>query len=219
MPGVLTLGYSPYGNYDSIIPFDKLFSAKQNIASEGFAGVDAVILWGGEDWHPSFYHQKHHPTNGADKAGVSARDVFEWKAMLFCKANNIPLIGVCRGAQGLCIGAGGKLVQHVTSHGFDHNVTTKDKSTVWVTSTHHQMMWPWDVKHELLAWTDQPRSNIYEAEVRGQNIPGSLEKQEAEIVYFPQLKGLAIQGHPEYSSATQPFISLCLDYVKEYILK
>lgn len=218
MPDVLTLGYTPWGNFDSIEPFDKLFGKKKNLA-DGFTGVDAVILWGGEDWHPSFYKANAHPLNGANKT-ISTRDAFEWKTMLFCKANNIPLIGVCRGAQGLCIGAGGKLIQHVDNHGFDHYVETKDNQKVFVTSTHHQMMWPWDIKHELLAWTDVARSSKYEGEYHGTSIsPSAYMQKEAEIVFFPQLKGLAIQGHPEYSSAKKPFIDLCLDYVKEYILK
>lgn len=220
MSNVLTLGYSPWGNFDSIEPFDQIFSKKKNIAAEGFAGVDAVILWGGTDWHPSYYKAKHHPLNGASRADLSERDIFEWKAMLFCKANNIPLIGVCRGAQGLCIGAGGKLIQHVEGHGQDHHILTKHGKRVFITSTHHQMMWPWDIPHDLIAWSDVPLSSRYEGEARDTVVDFSAyTRHEAEIVYFPQLKGLAIQGHPEYTEAKPEFINLCLDLVKEYLLK
>lgn len=214
---MLKLGYSPWGNSDMIEPFDKLFSSKQNIASEGFKGVDAVILWGGTDVHPSYYKQKKHTWNGAGNE-PSERDRFEWKTMLFCKANHIPLIGVCRGAQFLCVGAGGSLIQHVEGHGNSHPVNALGKSFK-VTSTHHQMMYPFEVKHTMLACSDPPLSRAYETEESNHNLTCMFSKPEPEIVFFPQLKAVAIQGHPEYADATKEFIDYSLECVQEYCLK
>ena len=214
----LTLGYVPMGNGTDIYPFNAIFENSQNVLADGFKGVDAVILWGGEDWHPSYYNQKAHWLNGkARTEKPSYRDVFEWKTMLFCKMNDIPMIGVCRGAQGLCISAGGKLIQHVDKHGGNHGLSTIDGKSIQANSTHHQMMYPYDVPHELVAWAAPRKSTIYEGESPGFSLPEMEDKKEAEIVWFPAIKGLAIQGHPEYSSAPAEFVHFCVDAVKKYL--
>ena len=213
----LTLGYSPYDSYGtSIEPFDKVFSNKQDVKKEGFKNIDCLVLWGGTDIHPSYYKQKRHPWSGASEF-PSERDVFEWKAVLYCKAKNIPIIGVCRGAQLLCAAAGGSLVQHMQGHGHDHNITTSTGQTVKTTSVHHQMMIPFKVPHTMIAWSEQPRCSSYEGE-NGQPIHEMFQRPEPEIVYFPEIRGLAIQGHPEYGNATKDFVNLCNQLVVDYLL-
>jgi anthranilate/para-aminobenzoate synthase component II len=210
------LGFSPYA-YGGAVPFENLFDGgTQDVKAYGFGNIDCFLLSGGTDWHPGYYNELHHKTNGADDE-PSQRDMFEWKAMLYCRQHDIPMIGICRGAQGLCINAGGSLVQHVQGHGIDHFVTTLNGETLMTTSTHHQMMVPWDVPHKLLAYCDEPRSARYENGM-GMDRTELKDKKEPEIVYFPEIKGLAIQGHPEYYHATSRFRNLCVDYVKEYLL-
>lgn len=211
----LTLGYIPYGNGSSIDPFDTLFDEAKDVLKDGFANVDAVILWGGEDWHPSYYNEKPHFWNGKKDTNPSIRDVAEWKTMLFCKHHKIPMIGVCRGAQGLCIAAGGKLVQHVDNHGRNHLLETYDKKEIWANSTHHQMMYPYDIPHELLAWTTFNQSRVYE-DAKGE-MPEMKGKKEPEIVYFPTINSIAIQGHPEYSTAPMEFVEYCRQVVKDFL--
>jgi hypothetical protein len=92
-----------------------LFTHKKSIRDD-FKDIDCLLLWGGEDIHPSFYREAPHPRNETQQAAPSERDIHEWKAMLYCKAHNIPMIGVCRGAQFLCVFAGGKLAQDVDRH-------------------------------------------------------------------------------------------------------
>lgn len=211
----LVLGYSPYGYHGSIFPFGEVFSKGQDIKKDGFEGVDCVALWGGEDIHPMYYGQKHHPQNGASD-NLSDRDVFEWKTILHCKKNNIPMLGVCRGAQFLCVGAGGSLVQHVSGHGYQHHVDTIHKKLVYVTSTHHQMMNPYNIEHTLIGWASPARAIRYEDGERN-NIHIMNVHQEPEICYFPQLRGLAIQGHPEYSTATDEFRAYCNALIREFL--
>jgi anthranilate/para-aminobenzoate synthase component II len=210
----LVLGFSPYSG-DGIYPFDAVFKSGQDVQKEGLAGVDAVVLWGGQDIHPSLYKQEAHPQNGA---GVlpSERDTFEHRLVLACKAQGIPLIGVCRGAQLLCAEAGGKLVQHMYGHHHDHHIDTIKNKRIKVTSSHHQMMYPYDVPHTLIGWSDPPRCTRYEG-AGGKDMHEMYTKQEAEIVYFPGIKGLAIQGHPEYAYASKEFIDFCNELVVEYL--
>ena len=193
----LILGYSPWGNGNSIFPFDAVFDYGQDVLKKGFDNIDALVLWGGTDIHPSYYKEKHHQFNQAPPF-PSDRDRFEWKAMVYCKLHNIPIIGVCRGAQFLCAFAGGSLIQHVDGHNNgNHKMVTKDGESMYTTSAHHQMLYPYEVNHELLAWSQTKLASRYE-NGDGANTSAMFTQREPECVYFPEIRGLGIQGHPEW---------------------
>ena len=217
----LVLGYSPLGNGDSIAPFDQLFELKQDITLS-LDNVDAVVFWGGRDINPSLYGEDSHPYNQASHdRDLSPRDAFEWKAMTYCIAHNIPIIGVCRGAQLVCAKAGGTLIQHVEGHGNSHLVTTDSGELFNVTSSHHQMMYPYEVEHELLAWTHYAKSRRYEG-AGGCDLSSLMkDKKEAEIVLFPRIRALAIQGHPEWVQTPESsrFVSFCNNSIAEKLLQ
>lgn len=198
-------------------PFHKLFPGFGiDVMKEGMDGCAAIVLWGGTDINPAYYGQKAHLYSEVVHHDFpSQRDQDEWKAMLYAKAHNIPIIGVCRGAQFLCAFAGGKLIQHVNGHNRgNHDVMCNDGVTRSVTSCHHQMMYPFDVPHVMLAWTEAQLSNTYEEEnCRKVDMTGKVEP---EVVYFPAVNGLAIQGHPEWMKDTDPFVEWCLDKVNEF---
>ena len=211
----LTLGYCPIGNGDSIAPFDRVFANKQDISVDGFKGVDAVVFWGGTDIHPSYYKQRRHIRSQANGT-PSNRDIFEWKAMTYCKLHNIPTIGVCRGAQLMCAFAGGKLIQHVTGHQGSHDMITNDGEVMTTTSAHHQMLYPFNVPHEVYAHTVVSLSSTYEDGDHDQMLEMNLQS-EPEVVYFPHIKGLAIQGHPEWAVNSR-FANYCNELVVELLL-
>lgn len=212
----LTLGYCPIGNAGSINPFDEIFLHKKDISVD-ISGVDAVVFWGGTDIHPSLYKQTAHFTNQAGNS-PSARDVFEWKAMLYCRQHGIPMIGVCRGAQMLCAMAGGWLIQDCDKHNCGtHEIKTKEGDILHTTSAHHQMMYPFDVPHEMLAWSPSPRSTKYFGSSRDA-LTCMKDKVEPEVVYFPEIRGLAIQGHPEWErSNNTPFSQYVNRLVLQYL--
>ena len=213
----LTLGYSPWGTGGGDIkPFDRVFAKKQD-GTVSMQGIDAFVLYGGEDIHPSFYGEKHHRYNQAP-AHPSKRDIFEWNAVKYCVQNEIPIIGVCRGAQLLCAAAGGKLVQHCTGHtNGGHQVETKWGEVLYTTSAHHQMLSPWNVPHDLIAWSRHQLSNDYE-DGDGNTMVDAATNNEPEVVYFPKIRALAIQGHPEWMSDDSPFVKWCNELVVEYLL-
>jgi len=214
----LVLGYCPQGNGTSIAPFDRVFGAKQDI-SKSIEGVDAVVFWGGTDIHPSLYKEKPHKRSQCLFSTPSSRDIFEWNAMKYCLTNNIPMIGVCRGAQMLCAFAGGRLIQdcdgHVGGSGGGHPITVLNgpigTKNIYATSCHHQMMYPFDVPHEMLGWSSVHQSSRYENAEGLVNMDGKVEP---EIVYFPDIKGFAIQGHPEWAENT-PFADHCNKLINE----
>ncbi|CAB4131222.1 Peptidase C26 [uncultured Caudovirales phage] len=217
-----TVAYSPWGNGNSIYPFDAIFDHAVNAYEKGFKNVDAFLLWGGTDIHPSFYDESPHRHNQAP-AMPSPRDVWEWQAMKHCKAHGIPIIGVCRGAQFMCAFAGGKLIQHVMGHDTGgHEVVTADGETFRVTSAHHQMLDLINTNHELIAWTPTKLSAVYygaKSETPEHllfNMRNDTFK-EPEIVFFPEFKGLAIQGHPEWAEIGSDFVNKTNELVVEYL--
>ena len=171
---------------------------------------DILISHGGEDISPTLYGKGRSYWTGANDE-PSQRDTAEWNLMLRARELDIPIIGLCRGAQMLCALAGGFLIQDVENHAGDyHGVTTYDGVEITVNSIHHQMMYPFDVKHELIGWSSKKLSSFH------WDVDGSLEiTVEPEFVYFPEVKGFAIQWHPEMMQITAP----ATQYVFKHILE
>lgn len=212
----LVVAASPWGQaHGDIGSFHALFS-KVIMPTESLKGADALLLWGGTDIHPSFYKQKHHPYNGSD-TNPSQRDLTEWQMMHDAKAKGIPIIGVCRGAQFMCAFAGGSLFQHTQGHNKNHYVETADGRRFFVTSSHHQMMNPFDGKldYELLAWSSDKHSPFYEEEEQGKsNVRQENRDTEPEVIYFNDV-GIACQPHPEWMTNDAPFCT----WLNENIIK
>lgn len=161
---------------------------------------DIVLFHGGEDVSPELYgenkHSFTHSNTQRDKTDIH----------LFKKAVELNklIIGVCRGSQLSCVMAGGKLVQHVNNHGLagTHKMKTYDNKELDVTSTHHQMMYPFDVPHKILGWSENLSDVYFKNDI---NVYTDI-KREPEIVFFPEIKALGIQPHPEYMDKDCKFV-------------
>lgn len=181
---------------------------------------DAICLTGGSDVEPRHYGQSAHNTTFPNVYRDTSDIQFSEAALKKGK----PIIGICRGAQLLCVTAGGSLIQDVTGHaivGTNHNITTDTGENFQVTSTHHQMMHPVGTKNKRLAWA-HGLSSRYEIEARkAANMSSFKNKigviQEPEVVWFPELLGLAVQYHPEKmafnSRGRQYFYELLWKYI------
>lgn len=106
---------------------------------------DFLQFTGGADVSPDYYNQPLHPRSSC----TPARDVRE--ALIYSRAVKleIPMAGICRGAQFLNVMNGGTMWQHVDNHSIHgtHKATNLiTGEDVMVTSTHHQMMRPDDIK-------------------------------------------------------------------------
>lgn len=182
-------------------PFDQLSVITDCIHTSDPADLkpgDILVVWGGADISPSLYGKPVGKHTYADDV-PSHRDRVEWNLMQRAKELSIPIVGICRGAQMLCALAGGFLIQHVEKHGGHHFVTTIDGNEVNTNSIHHQMMYPFDVKHEMLASIKKPLSPIH------LDIDTHIQvNEEPEYVYFPEVKGFAIQWHPEMMQSSSP---------------
>lgn len=191
--------------YDDFGPFSQLHCVNSThvvVEPEELDKDSILLLHGGADISPSLYGHEVHRLTGATEV-PSMRDKMEWDLLQQAIKLEIPIIGICRGAQMLCAAAGGYLVQHVDNHaGEDHEVICADGSTVVTNTCHHQMMYPFDVEHEMLMWIEHKRSNRHLVG-SGRSVTNALP-YEPETVYFPKIRGFAPQWHPEWLSNNSP---------------
>ena len=80
------------------------------IAVASLAGVAGLVLTGGEDIDPQFYGQEPHAAAGEPH---KTRDAYEIALAKAARERRMPTLAICRGAQIVCIAAGGTLVQDI----------------------------------------------------------------------------------------------------------
>lgn len=82
--------------------------------SEDWIGVHGLLLTGGGDIHPCNWDPEEpvHPTAEVD----AARDAREIPAVRAAWARNLPILGICRGAQILNVALGGSMIQDIPVH-------------------------------------------------------------------------------------------------------
>ena len=198
-----------------VIPFSKL-------VEKGSAYyINLLFFTGGADVNPEMYGEK----KGKYTQINAPRDIMCEE--VFHKYYNVPKLGICRGSQILTVLNGGKLIQHVSQHaiGGTHKIDVhfegnNKPSSFNITSTHHQMMYPFNLdnaSYNILGWSSVALSNTYlNGDNKEINLPAKFV--EPEIVYYPKGRSLAIQGHPEFDKCPQATKDLCLDLITNYLL-
>ena len=79
-------------------------------AAQAIAGIDGLMLTGGDDVAPSRYGEAAHETVTEAEPG---RDEFEIALVAAARARNLPILAICRGVQVLNVACGGTLVQDI----------------------------------------------------------------------------------------------------------
>ena len=89
------------------------------VAAETVAVLDGLVLTGGPDIDPAAYGEPPHPETGRPR---TQRDAWELALLAAALRRDIPVLGVCRGAQLFNVAHGGTLIQHLpeTPGGTDH---------------------------------------------------------------------------------------------------
>ncbi len=166
------------------IPISSQEEAKHYIET-----IDALILTGGQDVHPSLYHQEQL----TEKNDYNLeRDHFELALLTYAFQARKPILAVCRGMQLLNVYFGGSLHQEVDNHSQGlplkpvHTISIDPQSHMadlfsdghTVNSVHHQTIAK--VGRDLIVTARDPRDNVVEA---------------LELQGYPLL---AVQWHPEF---------------------
>lgn len=156
--------------------------------------AELIILPGGADINPKLYGEKPGFRTSfyqlVDDRQVSVYETYKDKVKFF---------GICRGLQLLAALAGQKLVQHI-SHPSSHVIQTHDGLTLYTNSLHHQQVYLCNGKegedYKLLAWA--PR--LSRTHLNGEDVDYKFpsDYKEPEVVVFPKINSMGIQGHPEF---------------------
>jgi gamma-glutamyl-gamma-aminobutyrate hydrolase PuuD len=182
--------------------------------------IDLILFTGGEDVNPSYYDESKGMYTGIN----NKRDDLESRYMALKREHyDVPKLGICRGAQFLTVIAGGKLIQHVSGHatGNNHLIDLKVPyaGNFEITSTHHQMMYPYKMDKNDYQIVATARNFLSHTYLNGMNNEIELddEFEECEIVYYPKIKALAIQGHPEFHNCPTNTRKMCLDLIRNFL--
>lgn len=163
-------------------------------------GTDVVVLPGHyTDVDPALYGESR-----SDQLGSVNRDhdLFVNDVWNYARENNIPVVGICKGAQQMCVFNGGSLIQHVPRVG-QHVVSINNSPfSMEVEADHHQVMVP-DESAEVLAFNQV--------------------KEYPEVLAWEDEEGrvtqVAVQYHPEWSLRTHLarmwFMSLVVGMIDE----
>ena len=163
--------------------------------------ANIIVFTGGADVSPGLYGHPIHPTTRcAPQRDHDEVILYEDTPM------DALVVGICRGAQFLCVMNGGTLYQDVDRHAIydTHSLVYKDEKGVEslcdTTSTHHQMQNPFcpqdgldKLNFEMWGWADR---STYRTAVPEFSAP----HKDVEILYWPETHCLGFQGHPEYGS-------------------
>jgi microsomal dipeptidase-like Zn-dependent dipeptidase/gamma-glutamyl-gamma-aminobutyrate hydrolase PuuD len=97
--------------------------------------IDALVLTGGGDLHPAFFHETPIPSIGNTHID---RDVYDLTLIRLAADRQIPLLGICRGLQVINVAFGGNLYQDIPTQyqgkaegdiQVEHNQTTPKSQT------------------------------------------------------------------------------------------
>ena len=175
------------------------------LAADALAGVDALLLTGGGDVDPDRYGAELDPETGGVDA---ARDAWELELIGLARAQGVPILAICRGAQVLNVAFGGTLVQHLpTRTDAEHDDLDRAGHEV-----HDIAVVQGSRLHEILD-TDALRANtIHHQSVdqvgAGLVVCGRADDGVIEAIESPDGPIVGVQWHPELLADREPHRSL-----------
>jgi putative glutamine amidotransferase len=166
------------------------------IAASIIHSLDGLILTGGKDVDSARYGQQAHPTADVPRKD---RDAFEDALVRAAIEQNVPFLGICRGAQVLNVTLGGTIIQHLP----DVIGSTRYSAGGGVFLVNDVAVEPDTTLARLLGGDDSVAVKSYHHQaidrladgliVSGRGDDGVIQAVELPSVDF----GVAVQWHPE----------------------
>lgn len=183
-----------------VTSLDSLDAYRESLFDGIYDYPDLLVFTGGADLNPQLYGEVPDGAYGWND-GRDALEVAVYRAF----SGRAPMAGICRGAQLLTVMNGGRLIQHKEGHSGDHPVQVWQEGGVGGVES---IMTLRECHHQCLLPSGEEGVDYYVVgrDIRDDNI---------EIVYFPEERALAFQGHPEWGCATTE--SLFFELLEEYI--
>ena len=175
--------------------------------------ADIVVLTGGCDVSEKLYNEKRHPRMYTS----DMRDQYEVEQYYAAVGLKKDIVGICRGAQLIHVLNGNKLWQDVDNHTRNHEIIDLETGDVhFGTSCHHQMMRVDSHPHgnEQYEVVSLAAECTYRAMHDFTMRTNTYYTDDIECLWYPRLRALCYQGHPEYGmkSDTEYFYSLLKRY-------
>jgi putative glutamine amidotransferase len=118
----ITIGITNCGRYDNYANWIKdtetVHLIRLTYGDDSFSMIDqcdGIVLTGGQDVHPRFFNKLEYMDFYKDSTPDidEKRDVMELQVLKYSQANNLPLLGICRGLQITNVFFGGTLVMDI----------------------------------------------------------------------------------------------------------
>lgn len=163
-----------------------------------------IVLGGGADIDPELYNNDNVACGGINHR----RDALDLEIYQTARKLNLPILGICRGAQFLNAMNGGSMIQDVNGHLGSHKMLLNPELIddlnfeMTVSSTHHQMMVP-HKSGEVLGYSlvrNQAHDRYDTKRIAASQVP----KVDPEVVFYPLTRSLCVQFHPEYYGHKHP---------------
>ena len=182
--------------------------------------ADLIQFVGGADVSPNYYGEEQHPrTYCNEQVDKYTLDLYEKAAY-----NNIPMAGICRGSQFLCVMGGGKLWQDVDGHavGKGHALLDVETGTVIenCSSTHHQQHRPAD--NAIIIAESFPQLCTFKGNGYGDRPIPFISSDisfmtDVESFYYPHINAIGFQPHPEFFHSEHPCQMYYFDIIAKYL--
>lgn len=197
--------------------YRRMFQAEGWEVVTSMQEADLVQFTGGSDVSPYLYHHFPHPETRSN----SDRDKIEVALFDVAYGLEIPMAGICRGAQFLNVMNGGTMWQHVDGHVGRHNIVDLFNETEYMaSSTHHQMM---REGPEGLVVGVAFEANVLEGCRHPDNVfcryikHDTMYNGDPEVIYYDQGPGfLCFQPHPEFAGLLD-LRRIYFNYLKIYL--
>lgn len=171
--------------------YERMFKQAGYALATSMQEADLLCFTGGADVSPEMYGEENVGSYCSPERDKYEEQVFDW-----AYANDVPMVGICRGGQFLNVMNGGKMWQDVDNHAISgtHKALCKYWGEIMVSSTHHQMMRPHESGEVLvsagLAFYKLSGEGMWEAGEGGFD-------DDCEVVHYKDTKSLCYQPHPE----------------------
>lgn len=167
--------------------------------------LDGLLLSGGIDVDPRYYHEQPHPMLGEVNPHL---DELELALAHWALERDIPTLGICRGMQVLNVALGGSLYQDLEAqypHCLRHPNWDKPRKTI----THIVHVERGSCMEKILGAREVPANSLHHQAVKtpgnGVRISGRTDDGVAELLEEPEYRFmLAAQCHPEELYADEP---------------
>lgn len=176
-----------------------------------------LIIAGGKDMHPQFYNQ---PVNGTILHEQSltrfpqAMEAYQWARRDKAQAPqplSLPILGICWGAQFLCVANGGSLIQHIP-HADCHShkqVSLSLLPSSWVSKTLNKTRYSTFCHHHQGLGSIPPNFTVAAWDIDG--LPHAIERFDRGVLE------LGLQGHPEESLNDPDTVRLVLAFLDQCV--